>query len=64
MKYTVTMTSVSSSDFIIDAVDEYEAVELIREMFVEGELEEDRPEYDITFTCGNAQTSEYVQSLV
>ena len=64
MKYTVTMTSTSSSDFIIDAADEYEAVEIARELFDNGELEEDRPEWDITFTCGNAETSSWIQSMI
>jgi len=66
MKYTVTMTTTNVENFEIEAADEYEAVAITHEMFNTGELDElyDRPWYDITFTCGNAEETEVVQSLV
>lgn len=64
-KFVVTMTSTHSEDFEVEARSEQEAVEIICDMFDEGELEEeDRPWYNITFTCGRAKETTDVQSLI
>ena len=67
MKFIVTMTTTNVEDFEIDAISEEDAVETIQTMFNEGELDDlrqPRPEYDITFTCGNAVRKDWIQSLI
>ena len=64
MKFVVTMTSTSVEQFEVDADNEQMAVEIVHDMFNDGELDTYRPEYDITFTCGNAKETDWVQSLV
>lgn len=65
MKFIVNMTTTQSEDFEVDARSEQEAVAIVHEMFNTGDLEQaDRPWYDITFTCGNAEETEQIQSLI
>ena len=64
MKFVVTMTTTDVENFTVDATSEEEAVAIVHEMFLEGELDYERPEYDIEFTCGNARETDWVQSLI
>ena len=63
--FTVTFTATHSEDFEVEANSEAEAVAIIHEMYSEGELDyEDRPEYNITFTCGRVVETDWEQSLI
>ena len=64
MKYTVTMKTVNVEYFDVEAEDEYEAVSVIHEMFNEGELDYEHPSYDITFTCGAAKETDWIESMI
>ena len=65
MKYTVKVTDTIESEVDIDAMSEEEAVEIAREMMIEGELPYgERPWTHTVFTCGNATTDEWTQSLI
>lgn len=65
MEYKVTLTSVTTEEFLIEAMDEYEAVEIAHDMFLEGELpESDRPWTELTFTCVDAVETDEIQSLI
>lgn len=65
MKFIVNMTTTQSEDFEVDARSEQEAVAIVHDMFNTGDLEQAaRPWYDITFTCGDAEETEQIQSLI
>lgn len=65
MKYIVNLKTTTDEQFEVDATSEQEAVALVHEMFIDGELDnDDRVWYDLEFTCGRARETDSVQSLI
>ena len=59
------ITETTTSEVDIEAMSEEEAVELAKELATEGELDwEARPWTQMIFTCGNASTEDWIQSLI
>lgn len=64
MKYIVNLRTTSDEQFEVDAKSEKDAVALVHEMFIAGELDnDDRVWYDLEFTCGNVKETDLIQSL-